>query len=76
MQAIEQKVIEIVKAVFDAEDLTGETTFEQLSADSLHMVELAMHLEDEFDITIEDEACENLDNVQGFIDLVVNLKVA
>ena len=33
-----------------------------------------MNLEDEYDIEIDDEAVNNIDTIQGFIDLVTNLK--
>lgn len=73
---IEQRVKEIAKEQFGVDEVTNELTLESLGADSLDMVEFVMTLEDEFDITIEDEACEHLDTIQGFIDLVTNLKVA
>lgn len=75
---IEQRVKEIAAEQFcvNLDTVTNESTFESLGADSLDVVEFAMVLEGEFDITIEDEASEHLDTIQGFIDLVTNLKVA
>ena len=37
----------------EADTVTPETTFEQLSFDSLDTVELVMNFEEEFDISIE-----------------------
>jgi len=45
-----KKVVEIVadKLDIDAKEITPETTFEDLGADSLDIVELVMALEEEF----------------------------
>lgn len=73
---IEQRVKEIAAELFDVKEVANEATLESLGADSLDVVEFTMALEDEFDIIIEDEAAEHLDTIQGFIDLVTNLKGA
>lgn len=71
---IEQRVKEIAVEQYGVElsQVTNETKLEDLG-DSLDAIEFVMALEQEFDIEIEDEAAENIDNIQGFIDLVRNL---
>jgi len=41
------------------EDITLETTLEDLNADSLDVVEILMTLENEFNISVPDEEIEN-----------------
>ena len=43
---------------------------EDLSADSLDIVELVMAIEDEFELEIPDEAAENIVTVQDVIDYI------
>lgn len=72
---IEQRVKEIAAEVFgDDLQIVNESTFDSLGADSLDVVEFAMALENEYEIDIDDSAIENLDTIQGFINLVTNLK--
>lgn len=54
----------------DSSTLVSETRFADLNADSLELVELAMALEEEFDITIEDEEFDEMHTVQAAIDLI------
>ena len=52
-------------------EFTADTTFEEINADSLDLVEIVMALEDYFDIEISDEAIsdmENLGDLAAFID--------
>ena len=52
-----------------------EATFvEDLSADSLDIVELVMGIEDEFELEIPDQAAENIVTVQDVIDYIKNNK--
>ena len=53
-------------------DITAETSFEDLGADSVDIVELSMALEEEFDI--EEMGEEDLTNVSTVGDLVNYLK--
>ncbi|BDF67079.1 acyl carrier protein [Pseudoflavonifractor phocaeensis] len=53
-------------------DITEETSFEDLGADSVDIVELSMALEEEFDI--EEMGEEDLTNVSTVGDLVNYLK--
>ncbi len=72
-QAIEEKVIQIVaeQMSVDKTEITRSTSFvNDLNADSLDTVELVMELEDEFDLTIPDDAAEKLKTVGEAIDYI------
>jgi len=72
-QAIEEKVIQIVaeQMSVDKAEITRATSFvNDLNADSLDTVELVMELEDEFDLTIPDDAAEKLKTVGEAIDYI------
>jgi len=58
----------------DEEKITLETTFDELDADSLDVVELIMALEDEFGIEIPDEDAEKITTVQAAIDYATSKK--
>lgn len=47
----------------EEDEITLETTFADLNADSLDIVELIMALEEEFDLDIPDEDAEKIRNV-------------
>ncbi len=76
VQAIEQKVIEIISEQMgvDKSEITRETSFiNDLNADSLDTVELVMEFEDEFDMSIPDEEAEKIQTVGAAIDYIVNV---
>lgn len=54
----------------DEDKITPETTFEEIDADSLDVVELVMALEEEFDMEIADEAVENIKTVADIINYI------
>ncbi|MEM7275171.1 MAG: acyl carrier protein [Actinomycetota bacterium] len=57
----------------EASQVTMEAKFaEDLDADSLDLVELVMALEEEFDVSVEEEELEGIDTVKGAYDLVVS----
>ncbi|XP_050276110.1 acyl carrier protein 1, chloroplastic-like isoform X1 [Quercus robur] len=71
-----QKVCEIVKkqlALSDETELTPESKFAALGADSLDTVEIVMGLEEEFDISVEEESSQNITTVQEAADLIEKL---
>jgi acyl carrier protein len=64
--SVQERVIDIVAEQLgvDKEKITPETSFvNDLGADSLDTVELVMELEEEFDITIPDDAAEKIQTV-------------
>ena len=55
----------------DAGQVTREAKFgDDLDADSLDLVELVMALEEEFDITVDEEELEGIESVGQAVDLV------
>jgi acyl carrier protein len=59
--------------VVDEAKVTREASFaDDLDADSLDLVELVMALEDEFDVSIDEEELEGIKTVGQAIDLVAS----
>lgn len=55
----------------EIDQVTKEAAFaEDLDADSLDLAELVMALEDEFDITVEEDELENIKTVGQAFDMV------
>ncbi|KJS18942.1 MAG: acyl carrier protein [Peptococcaceae bacterium BICA1-8] len=54
----------------DADEVTLETSFEDLNADSLDVVELVMALEEEFDIEIPDEDAEKIRSIGKAVEYI------
>lgn len=61
----ESKVKQIIVDQLEVgiEKLKMDTTFEDIDADSLDIVELVMALEEEFDLEISDQEIENIKTV-------------
>lgn len=73
MPSIEERVVDIVSEQLgvDKEKISRETSFvNDLGADSLDTVELVMELEEEFDVTIPDDAAEKIQSVGQAIEYV------
>jgi acyl carrier protein len=71
---VSRRVIELAAEQVDADPtrLTPQTHFvNDLNYDSLEVVEFTMKLEDEFEISVPDEAAEKLDTVGKVVDYVV-----
>ena len=67
-----QKVAVEVLSV-EADKVTMEASFaDDLDADSLDLMELVMGLEEEFDVSVEEDEVEGFATVKGAYDLVVN----
>lgn len=45
---------------------------DDLDADSLDLVELVMGLEEEFDVSVEEDELEGIDTVKGAYELITN----
>ncbi|MCD6358669.1 MAG: acyl carrier protein [Dehalococcoidia bacterium] len=70
---IKDIVVKIIHC--DRELLTSDSTFKELEADSLDLVQILVALEDEFNIEIPEEDAQGLTTFGGFVDYVNN-KVA
>jgi len=73
--SVQERVIDIVAEQLgvDKEKVTHETSFvNDLGADSLDTVELVMELEEEFDITIPDDASEKIQTVGQAVQYIEN----
>jgi acyl carrier protein len=71
--SVKDRVIDIVAEQLgvDKEKVTPETHFiNDLGADSLDTVELVMELEEEFDISIPDDAAEKIQTVGQAIEFI------
>jgi len=57
----------------DATQVTMEASFaDDLDADSLDLVELVMALEEEFDVTVEEEELEGITTIGAAFKLITN----
>ena len=76
MQDTKKRVVEIVaeKLSIDPSGITESVTLQDLGADSLDMVEIIMKLEEEFDISIDDEKAESFDNLGQVIAYIHSLR--
>lgn len=74
MSTVFDKIKKIVVEQLDVDEasITLETSFEDLDADSLDIVELIMALEEEFGIEIPDEDGEKLITVGAAVEYINN----
>ncbi len=57
----------------EAGQVTMEASFaDDLDADSLDLVELVMALEEEFDVSVEEQELEGIETVKGAFDLITS----
>ena len=54
----------------DPQKITLDTTFAELEADSLDVVEIVMTLEDEYNIEIPDEQVEKIETVGQVVEAI------
>lgn len=64
------KEIVVEQLGVEEDEVTMETSFEDLNADSLDVVELIMALEEEFDLEIPDEDAEKLTTVGAAVEYI------
>lgn len=57
----------------DEAELTEETTFESLGADSLDLMDMVMSLEDEFSVEIDTEAVGDLKTIGDVVKYIESL---
>jgi acyl carrier protein len=69
---VEETLRKIVAKIIRKENvvLTPTTTFKELGADSLDVVQIMVALEEAFDIELVDEDLKAINNMGGFIDYV------
>ncbi len=67
-----QKVISIIaeKLSTSQENITVDSTFKDLGADSLDIVEIIMNFEENFGVEIKDEDAEKIKSVGQAVDLI------
>lgn len=70
--SVEAKVKAIISEQLEVplESLTAETTFEEIDADSLDIVELVMALEEEFETVISDEEIEKIKTIGDIVKYI------
>ena len=66
------KIVDTVseKLSIKKETITNKSTFQDLGADSLDMVEIVMRLEEQFGIEINDEDAEKLNNMEEVVSYI------
>ena len=71
-----EKVNEIVAECLgvDAADLTAETTFESLGADSLDLMDMVMSFEDAFEVEIDTDSLSDLTTIGSVVTYIEGLK--
>ena len=72
------KITEVAADVLgvDVADISDETTFDDLDADSLERLQLVTAIEDEFNLEIDDETLLSLNSVADAVDAIENAKEA
>ena len=72
------KIAEVAAGVLgvDVADISDETTFDDLDAESLERLQLVTAIEDEFDLEIDDETLLSLNSVADAVDAIENAKEA
>lgn len=72
MSSTEETIKDIIVKIVhcDRDILTPESTFQDMKADSLDMVQVLVALEDEFGIEIPDEEAQKFKNFGDFVTFV------
>lgn len=70
--SVEEQIKEIVAKIVhvDKNSMTKESTFKDIKADSLDMVQALVAVEDKFDIEILDEEAQKFQTFGDFVDYV------
>lgn len=70
---MEQKVIDILKRVFEGYEITIESSAETIADwDSMHQLNIAFEIESEFGISLEPEEINVLKSLQRILELLYN----
>ena len=71
-EQVESRVVETLASFGpDADQITRESTFQELDIDSLDLVELAQVVEDEYGVVLKGEDMKDLKTVGDAVDLIV-----
>lgn len=72
------KIVEVAADVLgvDVAEISDETTFDDLDANSLERLQLVTAIEDEFNLEIDDETLLSLNSVADAVDAIENAKEA
>ena len=70
--SVEETLQKVVAKILRKENiaLTPTTTFKEMGADSLDVVQIMVAIEEAFDIELVDEELKAINNMGGFIDYV------
>ncbi len=73
-QEILEKVVELVNDTLDVDnvELSEDTNLKDLGADSFDLLELVTALEDEFELTMDDDDVEKIATVGQVVDAIEN----
>ena len=72
-EQVQARVIEALASFGpDPEQITRDSTFEELDIDSLDLVELAQIVEDEYDVVLKGDDMKDLKTVGDAVDLIVS----
>ena len=73
-QEILEKVVELVNDTLDIDDveLNEDTNLKDLGADSFDLLELVTALEDEFELTMDDDDVEKIATLGQVVDAIEN----
>ena len=72
-EQVEARVIEALASFGpEADQITRESTFEELDIDSLDLVELAQIVEDEYGVVLKGEDMKELKSVGDAVDLIAS----
>ena len=72
-EQVQSRVVETLASFGpDADQITRESSFEELDIDSLDLVELAQVVEDEYGVVLKGEDMKQLKTVGDAIDMIVS----
>lgn len=73
-QEILEKVVELVNDTLDVDnvELNEDTNLKDLGADSFDLLELVTALEDEFELTMDDDDVEKIATIGQVVDAIEN----
>ncbi|KXB33884.1 acyl carrier protein [Atopobium deltae] len=75
-EAILEKVIQLVAETLevDPDDISMSTSFDDLNADSFDKLELVTAFEEEFDLTLDDEALASITSVADAVNAIESVQ--